>query len=100
MTEKWMEEQHNALLEGLKKSDEFLEKHKESKGIRLNDHFSATVRLDISCPQPQYNLVQFNALRGASQQLISCDVDRDEFIAAIEEILDVKVIPNDRIRKD
>lgn len=58
----------------------------------LPDYFSATIHLQISQPQPQYNLVQLNAMRDASDQLISCDVNRDDFLNAIEHVLDVKIL--------
>lgn len=57
--------------------------------VRLHDHFSATVELRIAEIQPQYGLVQLNATRRACGALVSCDVNRDEFLAAVASVLNV-----------
>lgn len=62
--------------------------------VTLRDHFSATISLRIAEPQPHLGLVQLNATRGASNELISCDVKREDFIAAIETVLNVEVSPS------
>ena len=61
--------------------------------VVLADHFSATISLEISEPQPHYGLVQLNARRGASNELISCDVNRADFLAAVSEVLNVDITP-------
>ena len=61
--------------------------------VTLPDHFSATVSLTISEPQPQYGIVQLNAECGASRELISCDVNRADFLAAVSEVLNVDITP-------
>lgn len=67
------------------------------KSVTLADHFSATISLRIAEPQPHYGLVQLNAQRGASNELISCDVKRAEFIDALRDVLGLVVIdPEDR----
>lgn len=59
--------------------------------VRLHAHFSATVELRIAEPQPQYGLVQLNATRGACGCLVSCDVKRDDFLAAVAKVLNVTI---------
>lgn len=73
----------------------FLEEWRKPGSVRLVDHFSYSIRLDISMPQPQYNLVQLNALRGNSKEWVSCDVNRDEFLAAVEKIMNVTITKNE-----
>lgn len=75
--------------------ERWLEEMKNIRSIRLDDHFSWSTRLDIAMPQPQYNLVQLNALRGNSKEMLSCDVNRDEFLAAIEKIMNVTITKNE-----
>lgn len=58
----------------------------------LPDKWSATIHLQISQPQPKYNTVQLNAMRDASDELISCDVDRDDLLDALEHVLNVKIL--------
>lgn len=65
--------------------------------VTLWDHFSATINLRISEPQPQYGLVQLNARREACGSLISCDVNRAEFLAAVAEVLNVAITENPRM---
>lgn len=65
----------------------------EARGaVRMWDHFSATINLTIAQPQPEYGLVQLNARREKSHELISCDLKVDEFLAAVEKVLPVTVI--------
>lgn len=58
---------------------------------RLSDHFSATVELRIAEIQPQYGLVQLNAMRRACGCLVSCDVKREDFLAAVAKVLNVTI---------
>ncbi len=59
--------------------------------VRLHDHFSATVELRIAEIQPQYGLVQLNAVRRACGCMVSCDVKRDDFLAAVSRVLGVTI---------
>jgi hypothetical protein len=59
--------------------------------VRLHDHFSATVELRIAEIQPQYGLVQLNAMRLACGCLVSCDVKRDDFLSAVAKVLGVTI---------
>lgn len=63
-----------------------------ANSVTLQDHFSATTTLRIAEVQPQYNLVQLNAHRGASDELLSCDVDRGDFLDAVEKVLNVRIL--------
>ena len=63
-----------------------------ANSVTLRDHYSATISLRIAELQPQYNLVQLNAHRGASNELISCDVNRGDFLDAVEKVLNVRVV--------
>lgn len=65
----------------------------------LPDHFSATISLEISQPQPELGLVQLNATRGASGSFISCDVNRADFLAAVSEVLGVAVIDPEELEQ-
>jgi hypothetical protein len=65
--------------------------------VRLADHFSATVELRIAEIQPQYGLVQLNATRQACGCLVSCDVNRDDFLAAVAKILRVTITDGPRV---
>ena len=61
------------------------------ESVTLWDHFSATINLRIAEIQPEYGLVQLNARREKCGSMISCDIKRDEFLAAIERVLHVKI---------
>lgn len=92
-----MTDSYRDMINELKAGETFLEKHrtKADNGTRLYDHYSASIRLDVSVIQPEYNLVHVNALRGNSQELISCDVNRDDFIAAVEKAMNVTITKNE-----
>lgn len=60
--------------------------------IILRDKWSATIHLDIHQPQPQYNIIQLNAVRDASGELISCDVNVDDFLAAVIDTLGPRAV--------
>lgn len=66
--------------------------------IDLPDHFSATVHLSISEPQPQYGIVQLNAMRDASNEIISCDVSKQDFLDAVAEVCGVVILTADDYR--
>jgi len=59
--------------------------------VRLLDHYSATVELRIAEIQPEYGLVQLNGVRRACGCLVSCDVKRDDFLAAVAKVLNVTI---------
>ncbi|WP_142133357.1 hypothetical protein [Arthrobacter sp. SLBN-83] len=63
------------------------------KKARLWDHYSATSVIQIAEPQPQYGLVQLNSYR-RGQLSVSHDVNRADFIKAVEAVLNVTVTEN------
>ncbi len=67
-----------------------------ANAVTLLDHYSATIELRIAELQPQYGLVQLNAYRGKSDTLVSCDINRESFIAAVEQVLDVDITPRSK----
>lgn len=71
-------------------------KKRVEESVTLWDHFSATINLRIAELQPQYGLVQLNARREACGSMISCDIKRDEFLAAVSSVLDVTITDNER----
>jgi hypothetical protein len=65
----------------------------KAKRIRLWDHYSYSSRIQIAEPQPQYGLVQINSYR-LGKLSVSHDVNRDDFIKAVEAVLNVTITPN------
>jgi hypothetical protein len=65
------------------------------ESVTLWDHFSATVNLRIAEMQPEYGLVQLNARREASDEMVSCDINRADFLAAVAKVLNVTIMEND-----
>jgi len=63
------------------------------KRVRLWDHYSATSIIQVAQPQPQYGLVQLNSYR-RGQLSVSHDVNRAEFIKAVEAVLNVTITEN------
>jgi hypothetical protein len=68
------------------------------KRVRLWDRFSYGVRLQIAEPQPEFGLIQLNSFR-RGELVVSVDVDREDFLAGLERVLDVTIVPNDRGRE-
>lgn len=67
----------------------------KTKRVRLWDHYSYSARIQIAEPQPNYGLVQINSYR-LGKLSVSHDVNRSDFIKAVEAVLNVTITPNDR----
>lgn len=63
-----------------------------SAEVTLWDAFSATINLRVAQPQPHLGLIQLNARREASSELISCDVRVTEFCKALTEVTGLVVL--------
>jgi len=63
------------------------------KRARLYDHYSFSSVIQIAEPQPQYGLVQLNSYR-RGELSVSHDVNRAEFIKAVEAVLNVTITEN------
>lgn len=66
------------------------------ESVTLWDFYSPTTNLRIAELQPHIGpgLVQLNARREKSDTMVSCDLSRAEFLAAVAKVLNVTIIEN------
>jgi hypothetical protein len=63
------------------------------KRVRIWDYYSFNSNIQIAEPQPEYGLVQINSYRHGKLS-VSHDVNRADFIKAVEAVLNVTITPN------